>query len=412
MFRKFRAGRTLTEVDSVESERAIGPKEVGRLFGVSARAVNEWIRKGMFQEYGIYPFRTPGGEWRFYRDEVEAAIERQRGLGGISLAEEMLRLSPVPETRIVAVANQKGGVGKTTITVNLAYALAKLHGHRCLVVDLDPQGNASLHMGFTRDRSLLAHSQKLRPPKHIVTDIWDLGDTPGVGFGQVVEHYDDLLQIAPIDEDGLHIEHAVQVLMLSMANLNRNMTIAQLGERIKRFFSTLPTKLHAYLAEQRKVWPIDWVLIDTPPTLGTLALSAILASDAYIIPVEPDPFSQMGSGVYRELVDEWAAMVNRQVHCLGYVINNKGYDSSLRALMRQELRAQQGSLVFDTELRQDSQYSSATAEFEPVLQFIEKSGRKNSNAAEDFARLCSEFLTRMEQFEATREAAIGQDSSS
>ena len=156
-----------------------------------------------------------------------------------------------PSTRVMTVANQKGGVGKTTTTVNIAAALA-LHGLKVLVVDLDPQGNASTALG-------ISHSV----------------GTPSV--------YDVLLGGRPISEIATPVDFS-DTLWCLPATLDLAGADIELTSQVAREYR-LRRALNEYL-EQIGPGGLDYVLIDCPPSLGLLTLNALVAGREMLIPIQ------------------------------------------------------------------------------------------------------------------------------
>lgn len=192
--------------------------------------------------------------------------ETEKSLVGDHLVDKIRRrrklaetVSPLPEqTRIITVSNQKGGVGKTTTTVNLASALAR-RGARVLVIDLDPQGNASTALGVNH-----------RPD---VTSVYDvlLGDSG----------LDEALQ-PTTDNDNLWC-------VPSTINLaGAEIELVSLVAREQR----LRTALQAFLKESEETY--HYVFIDCPPSLGLLTVNAFVAADEVLIPIQCEYYALEG----------------------------------------------------------------------------------------------------------------------
>ncbi|MCW2497192.1 MAG: chromosome partitioning protein [Jatrophihabitans sp.] len=163
-----------------------------------------------------------------------------------------------PATRVMTVANQKGGVGKTTTTVNIAAALA-LHGLRVMVIDLDPQGNASTALGI----------------EHTV-------GTPSI--------YDVLLGGEPISEVARQADF-VDTLTCVPATLDLAGADIELTSQVAREYR-LQRAVNAYLESAEN--PPDYLLIDCPPSLGLLTLNALVAGREVLIPIQCEYYALEG----------------------------------------------------------------------------------------------------------------------
>lgn len=390
--------------------KVLKPSDVAKLFLVSNRTVYRWIEERVFPQYGIEPWFTPSGEPRFYEDEVKRAIMLSRQGGG-SLRDELLHICSAIRARVVVCANQKGGVGKTTTAVNTGAALADEEhgpGDRVLIIDMDPQGNATQHLGYgTRPG--------FRQYKHCVADIWGLDpEKPKVSLKDVVvptEH--ENIFLAPMDDEGLYVEHAVTATMLKIANGQIRADGNQLNNALREFYGTFARELKELLAVQS----YDWVIIDTPPTLGPLTTSALAACDSYITPVEPEVFSSFGTELFEALVNELMNMMGREIECLGYLINYKQRRSNVREDVLATIKEQVGDQLFETVLPEDTNIVSAQAHGKtlfyngPAVELDPETGKevikhinyRQSRACEAFVALAQEIRERMERLEAQRD---------
>lgn len=190
-------------------------------------------------------------------------------------------LTPIPgsrERRVIALLNQKGGVGKTTTTVNLAAALAEA-GHPTLLVDLDPQAHATLHLGHEApDAGASAYSALLEPE--------------GASAAVIPSRRD--LRLMPSLTD------------LAAAESE----LASLPDRHERLASALTPMRAEY----------DFILIDCPPSLGLLTLNALAAADEIIVPMQAHFLALQGLGKLLETVSLVAAEVNPRLRVSGVVL--------------------------------------------------------------------------------------------
>ena len=216
-------------------------------------------------QFGPYPAPGVPAAADLHRDDFEpddhstplaSAVEQQLAVQLRIRSNERL---PRPErTRVMVVANQKGGVGKTTTAVNMAAALA-MHGQRVLVVDLDPQGNASTALGVEHHRGIPSSYDAL---------------VEGMAFSEIVKPSPEMEGLfvipATIDLAGAEIE-----LVSTVARENR-----------------LRKAIHGYdkvfSADEDR---LDYVLVDCPPSLGLLTLNALVAGDEMLIPIQAEYYA-------------------------------------------------------------------------------------------------------------------------
>ena len=202
---------------------------------------------------------------------------------------------PTPiKTRIFTVANQKGGVGKTTTAVNVAAALA-MGGLRVLVIDLDPQGNACTALGI--DRNNLA------------------------GMFEVLVNEQPISSVVQKAAGFAHLECAPADLALSGAEVNMVSFVSR-ESRLKFALETFLTEREAQ--GQR----IDYVIIDCPPSLGLLTVNALTAAEEVLVPIQCEYYSLEGLTLLLQTLQQVQSMLNKQVHISTIVLTM--YDSRTR----------------------------------------------------------------------------------
>ena len=266
--------------------------------------------------------------------------------------------------KIIAIANQKGGVGKTTTTINLGAALAQ-EGFRVLLIDLDPQGNASTGLGIDpEDRDL---------------NVYDLliGDA-------------DLLDI--IRETGTERLHIVP------ATTDLSSADAELMSSKKRSF-LLHDALHQ--PSMKKIDP-DFILIDCPPSLNLLTINAMVAADSLLVPLQSEFFALEGLSQLMLTKRDVARAAGRNLRYEGIVLTM--YDSRNRLSRQVEADAREnlGDLVFRTVIPRNVRVSEAPSFGMPVLEY--DPGSKGSLAYRALARELAERNNRKVR---EREAANG-----
>lgn len=251
--------------------------------------------------------------------------------------------------RIISVANQKGGVGKTATTTNLGASLYGM-GHRVLVVDMDPQGNLSASFGSE---------------PHGPTTIADA----------LLDRKVAIPIVAIKGQDGACLNLVPASVALATAE-------AALMNKLGREF-----RLREQLASVADRY--DFVLIDTPPSLGLLTINSLVAAQLVLIPTEARFFSLQGLQMLQESIDE-ILYINPNLRILGILLSK--FDRRLKEeqTVATYLRENWGDLVFDTSVGTNSKILEAASAGVPL---IELSG--GQRAAEMYQSLAQEVLARV-----------------
>ncbi|MEY8838700.1 ParA family protein [Cribrihabitans sp. XS_ASV171] len=231
--------------------------------------------------------------------------------------------------RIIAVANQKGGVGKTTTAINLAAALCET-GMRVLIVDLDPQGNASTGLGID-DRPATTYELLL-------------GDDP---LDQVIQTTDvDGLSIVPATVD------------LSSADI-------ELYSNEKRSFL-----LHDALRQtDMQAYGWDYILIDCPPSLNLLTVNAMVAADSVLVPLQSEFFALEGLSQLMLTIREVRQSANPDLRIEGIVLTMYDRRNNLSQQVEKDARENLGDLVFATRIPRNVRVSESPSYAMPVLSY-------------------------------------------
>ncbi len=253
--------------------------------------------------------------------------------------------------RILSIANQKGGVGKTTTAINLAAALVE-QGGRVLLVDLDPQGNASTGLGFA-------------PTERKKTT------------------YDLLLDETPLVEAVVGTEFSGLLLCPSSADLSS--ADIQLVSNEKRSFL-----LHDSLREpQVETLDLDFILIDCPPSLSLLTINAMVASHAVLVPLQAEFFALEGLSQLMLTIREVRRSANPGLRIEGVVLTMVDGRNRLSQQVEHDVRTTLGDLVFKTMIPRNVRLSEAPSYAQPVLSY--DSASKGSEA---YRALAAEILSR------------------
>jgi chromosome partitioning protein len=264
---------------------------------------------------------------------ARAAAHRLLVTEGVQLAE------PIPrpdQTRVVVVANQKGGVGKTTSAVNIAAALAQ-HGLRVLVVDLDPQGNASTAMS-------LDHSEGTAGVYEVVVE-----GAPMAGVVSECAEIPGLFAVpASIDLAGAEIE------------------LVSLVARESR----LRKALDLYLREQDDAGNrFDFVFIDCPPSLGLLTVNALVAGRELLIPIQCEYYALEGLGQLLKNIDLVKAHLNSELKVSAILLTMYDARTRLASGVADEVRAHFGDAVLSTVVPRSVRISEAPSYGQTVMTY-------------------------------------------
>ncbi|WP_375547815.1 ParA family protein [Oceanicaulis alexandrii] len=255
--------------------------------------------------------------------------------------------------KVIAVANQKGGVGKTTTAINLATALAAI-GQRVVVLDLDPQGNASTGLGVSRaDRRATSYDVLVdeRPLQDALIDT----DVPG-------------LAIIPSDENLSGAE-------LELSDAPRRSY--RLRHAIDRFRRTL-----SGMGEH-----CDYILIDCPPSLNLLTVNAMTAADSVLVPLQTEFFALEGLTQLMRTIDLVRGNLNKTLEIQGVVLTMYDRRNNLSSQVAADVREHFGDKVYKTVIPRNVRVSEAPSFGKPVLLYdLECAG------AQAYLKLASEVV--------------------
>jgi chromosome partitioning protein len=268
------------------------------------------------------------------------------------------RLGP----RVLAVANQKGGVGKTTTTINLGTALAAV-GERVLVIDLDAQGNASTGLGI--------------PPDARKRTSYD-----------VLANGISLLNAA--------VPTAIPGLSLVPANADLVGIDALLGHDSNRFYR-LRDAVRA-LGAQGRADPeqmFNYVLIDCPPSLSLMTLNAMTAADALLVPVQCEFFALEGISQLKDTVDQIKTTLNPTLEIQGVVLTMHDARTSLSREVADNVRAFFGAKVYETMIPRNTRVAEAPSHGKPLLLYD-----YDCSGSQAYIKLATEIIQRERQAKA------------
>jgi chromosome partitioning protein len=255
-------------------------------------------------------------------------------------------------TRVLALANQKGGVGKTTTAINLGTALAAV-GERVLILDLDPQGNASTGLGIEQ-----------RP-----VSTFDVLSGQATLAQARVETHVPRLSIAPATIDLMAFEREAASSGGKHYQLRDCLAAMTAGEDIDN--------------------PITYVLIDCPPSLNLLTVNALAAADAVLVPLQCEFFALEGLAQLLDTVEEIRVRLNPKLQIHGVVLTMYDQRTSLSEQVVEDVRRVLGDKVYTTVIPRNVRVAESPSHGKPVLLYDYR-----CSGSQAYIRLASEVIER------------------
>jgi chromosome partitioning protein len=263
-----------------------------------------------------------------------------------AIAKLTARLAASRRARIIAIANQKGGVGKTTTAVNLATALAAA-GHRVLVIDLDPQGNASTGLGIARGERSTGSYELLTGESELPATISETAVAR--------------LSLVPASQD------------LAGAELE----MSQREHREFQLSRAIRSRLAAY----------DEVLIDCPPSLNLLTINALVAADRVLVPLQCEFYALEGLAQLMRTIERVQQALNPRLELQGVVLTMYDRRNNLCDLVAADVRGHFGKKVYDTVIPRNVRISEAPSHGMPVLIYDHR-----CSGSQAYVQLAAEML--------------------
>lgn len=291
------------------------------------------------------PARTKEKDVPEEKRAAETLEERKKNLVKVEEA-ETLKSAPLKELaagRILAVANQKGGVGKTTTAINLSAALA-LDGHKVLLVDVDPQGNATSGIGVDPDSVEICIYEVLMKREDLKAIVRPTG----------IEH----LFLAPAS---FHLVGATVELVSVIAR----------ETRLKEALDPLRDQYH-------------YMIVDCPPSLGLLTVNALVAADEIVIPVQCEYYALEGLSQLLDSIEEIRKYLNPRLHLAGLLMTMHDSRTKISHQVVEEVRKHFPTQVYRTVIPRSVRLSEAPSFGQPIAQYDPLS--RGSVAYKDLAK--------------------------
>ncbi|MCM3870092.1 MAG: ParA family protein [Pyrinomonadaceae bacterium] len=250
---------------------------------------------------------------------------------------------------LIAITNQKGGVGKTTTAINLAAAFARL-GKRTLLLDLDPQANSSI--------SFLDPLTIERSAYELMMD----GEAP----------IEQSIYKTPVENLDL---------------VPARISLAKLESKLVGDFDA-PFRLKDRLQPFKKQYSV--IIIDTPPTLGLITVNALVAASHVLVPIQSSYFALEGTDDLLETIEKVKARPNPKLELLGVLVTLHDKRTTLAREVHEQIRRVFGPKLFETVITKSVRLEESPAYKESIFSFA-----PNSSGALEYAKLCEEVLSRV-----------------
>ncbi len=279
---------------------------------------------------------------------------------------------------IISFINMKGGVGKTTLTVNIGYALAYIHKKNVLLIDCDPQFNASTYL--MKETEYIEYSKDRN--KRTILDIF----VP-----------DRIGSISTVQGKTKAAKKGTLKLSSCIFNIYKKAGNFDLIPSSLEFMQLetsqrgTENRLHNFIKE--KCGAYDYILIDCPPTISIFTQAGIIASEKYLVPLKPDPLSTMGLPLLERWLEVFTESLGTELEPLGMVFCNvrSPQPRNMKDVMN-DLRSKRSGEIFNDHLTQSTKIAESVEAHKPIFLYD-----KNSKWANELLSITEEFLKRTEE---------------
>jgi chromosome partitioning protein len=342
-------------------DELVGINEIAVMAKVSKQAVANWrARSPEFPK----PIADLASGPVFRRSQVRAWLRRRK----------------VPMANVLSTINLKGGVAKTTTTVGVAETLSAEFGKRVLVVDLDPQTNATVMLiGEEKWKKLNANEHTLA---RLFKDALDPDNKQFDIEATLQRRVSDVGAARTVD---------LLPSSLDLIDVQDQLALTPSG----KFYSNNPVEL-LWKAVKSRLDDYDVVLVDCPPNLGIITLNGLRISQGYVIPTVPDYLSTYGIPQIVTRVREFATEIAEDIEPLGIIVTKYQANSTVHNNTIKRLQGSKDASLFETRIRQANQIAAA-AEFQPYKRTLkQKYGANPNGLADTFVELANEVIRKLE----------------
>lgn len=287
-----------------------------------------------------------------------ALADTIRGFMSLDSSQNAREILGDKKAKVIALCSQKGGVGKTTTTVNVGAALSEIYKKKVLLLDLDPQGHVEKSLG-----SLIPEGMEYTPLSTIL-----MAKKPNL-MDAIVKSEFELLHLTPGDKTLYEIEGAMS------GKIGREFILSNILKVIRTYY--------------------DYILIDCPPNLGNLTLNALCAADYVMIPCEMSVLAFEGVTDLLETLDTVNDRLNKSLRALGVVFTRvDGRNVMMNELVEENLRNYFKGNVFKTQITVNTALNKAQLDGRPIFDYA-----PTSSGAANYASLTAEMLQKIKKME-------------